>query len=614
MKPKTLKTTLLLYFFAVIVSLAASITFLGCYVIQKDIIDRAQAQVRNNLKAARSFYDDEMRSLEKAFRLLSLKDAVTPFQNIVGLDYMYSVSPEGRNSIKSGIVRAAAQKEAIASGTRIIGRDELVSMGSGLYEKAALTLKLTPKALPTDRTTLEEAMAMECAVPLYNADGSLAEILYGGRIINRDFALVDKIRDSVFENRMYNGRPLGTVTIFQGDVRVTTNVLTRGGERAIGTRVSQRVYENVIEEGHPWIDRAFVVTDWYLTAYEPIRDINGSIIGILYVGTLEKPFWDMKRNILFVFLTIIGGAVVLATLLAFVLAGTIDRPVTDMLEATRRISGGEMNYRITNRPTLQELDELSESFNAMVLRLNEREMSLRFSNERLELLNKNYLDLVGFVTHELKGILASAILSAYSVRDGFLGMVNFKQRKALDSVTRNLDYLETTVRNFLDLSRIEKGEIELHEREIMLREDVFEIAVHSFMKSAEEKGMTIINDMSSGVLIKGDADLLTIVANNILGNAVKYGAEGGAIRLSTALHNGTIEAAVYNDGPVIDAEGADKLFQKFSRPGAYSKKQKGTGLGLFITKEIIERHRGSIRYEAREKGSAFIITFERRNQ
>ena len=72
---------------------------------------------------------------------------------------------------------------------------------------------------------------------------------------------------------MYKGKDIGTATIFQDDVRISTNVLTEQGTRAIGTRVAEDVYNLVVENGLPWVDRAYVVNDWYITAYEPIRNI-----------------------------------------------------------------------------------------------------------------------------------------------------------------------------------------------------------------------------------------------------------------------------------------------------------------------------------------------------
>ena len=88
----------------------------------------------------------------------------------------------------------------------------------------------------------------------------------------------------------HEGRPVGTVTFFLDDVRVATNVMLDAGTRALGTRVSQEVKERVLDQGQRWADRAFVVNDWYISAYEPIVDINGNRVGILYAGYLEAPF------------------------------------------------------------------------------------------------------------------------------------------------------------------------------------------------------------------------------------------------------------------------------------------------------------------------------------
>ena len=99
----------------------------------------------------------------------------------------------------------------------------------------------------------------------------------------------------------------------------------------------------------------------------------------------------------------------------------------------------------------------------MLFYYNKKVKKLKHSNKSLlnkSLLNtnRNYLDILGFVSHELKGILGSAKMCVYSVRDGFLGMMNFKQSQALDSAVRNLERLESTVKNYLDFSRIKKGE------------------------------------------------------------------------------------------------------------------------------------------------------------
>ncbi len=94
-------------------------------------------------------------------------------------------------------------------------------------------------------------------------------MLVGGILINRNYEIVDKIRTTVFKGESYKGQQLGTATIFQDDVRISTNVRNADGSRAIGTRVSAEVAEAVLKRGDTWRSRAFVVNEWYISAYAP---------------------------------------------------------------------------------------------------------------------------------------------------------------------------------------------------------------------------------------------------------------------------------------------------------------------------------------------------------
>jgi len=113
-------------------------------------------------------------------------------------------------------------------------------------------------------------------------DGQM--VLGGDYVVNNNFEIVDNVKNMVG----------GTATVFQvldGEaVRISTNVITDEAERAVGTTVSQPVYETVVNKGETFYGRAWVVNAWYLTTYEPIRNSTGEIIGILYVGVLEDPF------------------------------------------------------------------------------------------------------------------------------------------------------------------------------------------------------------------------------------------------------------------------------------------------------------------------------------
>jgi len=618
---KTIKSRMLLSFFIIIFLLGISQAFLVYWVIEKDIIARAQEEVKISIKTAWSIYSNrDFRILATNFQLISYKDNPSKFKDVMELDYLYVIEADSVESLKSDIAKKSFQDRKGTGGTRIIAKDELIEMDNGYYDKSKIEIKDTPKARSDNRKILEDAMAIEYAIPVFDKAGNIKRIIYGGKIINNNFTVVDWIRNLVFEDKFYKGKPVGTVTVFQDDVRISTNVLDEKGDRAVGTIVSEEVYENVVVKGKPWVARAFVVNDWYLTAYEPIKDINGRVIGILYIGSLEQPFRDMTRNIFFNFLITIVFIVLLSTVLAFILTESIIRPVNALSVAIGRLSGGDFNCRAGTETSLVELNELAKAFNEMAERivskrkrlevanskLTDKTKDLEEANIKLMELNKSYMDLIGFVAHELKGILASTILNAYTVRDGFLGMVNFKQRKALDSITRNLDYLAATVKNFLNLSRIEKGEMNLHKSEIFLREDIFLVSQEAFDKPAEDKNMKIINNIAGELKVNADHDLLLIVANNLLGNAVKYGDEGGEIRVNAKKLENFIELEVYNDGNPISDEQKEKLFKKFSRLHTKGKKKiRGTGLGLFVTKQIIEQHGGEIWVEAKEKGNSF---------
>lgn len=608
MKPQSIRKKVFRSFFVILIALSICTFMLGFYIIKTDIIKRAQQQVNHDLTSAQSVYKSEIDSIKKFFDIVTIDENLYQLKQKLGLDYLYIIDAKNASSHKSEIVQKAFTDKT-SRGSRIIGFEELSKMGDDCLNKATMAILPTPKAKATTRKVLKEAMAIEYAKAIYNHEGKVAGVAYGGKIINREFKLVDRISNLVFEDKLYNGKPIGTVTLFQGDVRIATNVLDKNGERAIGTRVSGTVYNQVVEKELPYPDRAFVVTDWYMSAYAPIKNINGDIIGILYVGTLEMPFNHMIFRAVLAFMGIGVLAIILGGIFSYLLAATIARPIENMLGATEKISGGHFGVQAERHTSLTELDKLMDSFNEMSTKLDERDVNLKISNDKLAESNKSYVDLIGFVAHELKGLLSSAIMNSYSLRDGYLGMINFKQQRAIDSITRNLDYLTATVKKFLNLSNVEKGEMDVNRTEVALGNDIFEVSVETFSQQFQRKNITVTNNIDSELIISADAEMMMIVANNLVSNAAKYGNKDGKVEISSSVDGDKVTIEVYNDGRPITEEAISKLFKKFSRLDVPEKKTvKGTGLGLFITKEIIEAHDGTIKVVPRENGNSFVFT------
>ncbi len=121
-----------------------------------------------------------------------------------------------------------------------------------------------------------------------------------------------------------------------------------------------------------------------------------------------------------------------------------------------------------------------------------------------------------------------------------------------------------------------------------------------------KRQMQIINSVAASLEVQADPDLLRIVAHNLIGNAVKYGRQGGTITVTSRVLFDSVEIEVYNDGTPIPLDKKALLFNRFSRIiSSETNRVQGTGLGLFITKEIIEKHKGNIWVEPKVSGNSF---------
>ena len=184
--------------FIIIVVLAALIAILGYYVIKADIMDRAQRKVRDNLKAARSFYQGEIDRIETAFNLVSFDSNLAELRARMNLHYLKCVAASEIETTSSDIVKSAFDSRKGIGGTRIMSDEELSRIDPSLVETTRIQIRATPMALPTDKKQLDAVMVKEYALPVLDKNGKVEKVYYGGRIINRDYELVDKIRLLVF--------------------------------------------------------------------------------------------------------------------------------------------------------------------------------------------------------------------------------------------------------------------------------------------------------------------------------------------------------------------------------------------------------------------------------
>ncbi|MFN2291517.1 MAG: sensor histidine kinase [Anaerolineae bacterium] len=227
--------------------------------------------------------------------------------------------------------------------------------------------------------------------------------------------------------------------------------------------------------------------------------------------------------------------------------------------------------------------------------LQDRCRALEAQIAELEAVNRSYLDMLGFVAHELKSPLASAMMSVYTVKDGYLGAVNPAQARSLASAAISLEHLQDMIRNYLDLSRIDKGELALAQTYFPLHSRVIEPVLRDLEPALSRKQMVVENRIPGGRVVYADADLLRIIYENLLSNAIKYGEHAGTILLDCQEEATELVLNVQNTGPGIPEDEIPLLFRRFSRlKSSGATGQRGTGLGLYICREIVEKHGGRI--------------------
>jgi two-component system NtrC family sensor kinase len=319
-----------LIFTIISISTGVLIGFIVNSVITTRVIHETQERVKEALNAARWVYTSKLMDIDRTIHLtsiryvlrealerekaLSIKGDLTSLMSNEGLDFLTLLDRKGRvllrvhhdegagdSLVEDPFIKQALQNHAL-SGTQVLSRKELLKEGKPLADRAAFSLIPTPMEKQIENLDQTSGMILKSAYPVVDAKGQVIGVLTGGILLNRHYEIVDRIKNIVFKDAKYKGKEIGTATIFLGEWRISTNVVDREGRRAVGTRAMKEVQEQVLQNGVPWMQRAYVVDDWYITAYEPIRDFQDKIVGMLYVGVLESKYAVLKEKLILLFM------------------------------------------------------------------------------------------------------------------------------------------------------------------------------------------------------------------------------------------------------------------------------------------------------------------------
>jgi signal transduction histidine kinase len=254
--------------------------------------------------------------------------------------------------------------------------------------------------------------------------------------------------------------------------------------------------------------------------------------------------------------------------------------------------------------------ELAQMTQTLEQRVDARTRELQAANEKLLELDRLKSAFVSIVSHELRTPMTSIKGYVENMLDGLTGALNEKQAYYLGRVKYNAERLTRMINDLLDLSRIEAGRVEVMPTTMYVPELLSEI-LDGFHSMAREKGLHLeVRPPKEPVAVQADRDKLHQILTNLIQNALKFTPAGGEVSVSADVdRNEAVQFCVSDSGCGIPLPEQVKIFDRFYRGETVNMDQRGAGLGLAITKSLVELHGGRIWVEsAPGQGSRFYFT------
>jgi signal transduction histidine kinase len=291
----------------------------------------------------------------------------------------------------------------------------------------------------------------------------------------------------------------------------------------------------------------------------------------------------------------------LIVLFGLYLARSTARPVRAVAAAASDLAQGDLSTRLDEGGP-GEVGALTASFNRMAEQLQRGRAELEEQNAKLRESERLKSELVSIVSHELRTPLASVL--------GFTSVLLTReippeeQRRYLEIIDAQGRRLSSLLNDFLDIQRLEEGQLKLA-RELFDLGALVGEQVQLFSGQSEKHKLDVVLP-AKPLQVQGDPNRLAQVVGNLLSNAIKYSPEGGRVQVVGERQNDLVRVSVRDEGLGIPDELQDQVFGKFFRGDAAASGIAGSGLGLTIARSVIEAHGGQIDFEsARGEGSTF---------
>ncbi|MCF7482871.1 cache domain-containing protein [Vibrio sp. J1-1] len=518
----------------------------------------------------------------------------------------------------------------------ILNKEELDQLDPELAKRAEVPI------VSEDSGTENRGLVSRTVIPVYSRSNDLIGFLDGGLLLNNSTVLVDQIRDLIYPNVNDRLRPVGTLTLFLSDLRVSTNVPLDSEHRlgrAIGTKVSNEVSEQVLSKGEMWVGRAFVYDAWYITAYQPIKDQYDNVIGMLYTGYLMWPFVKAYMTNI--------AEVSLITLMLLLISGVmVYRGSRDLFRPIERIHkvvklvqlGKEKRIGPLGLNDDHELAQLAKQFDNMLDALQERKIELKNAAAQLEckvqertaslrektqelelhiqLLNQTRDKLVVHeklsALGELTAGIAHEINNPTAVILGNIELIHFelgedasRVQEEIDAIHVQIDRIRNITRSLLQYSRQGGVQDEITWQHV---NPIIDESITLVKTGTKKRDVEFVTDLHAHTSVEINRHHLLQILVNLQMNAIHAMNGKGKLVVTSDdwMEGNEIRGAVIHvadEGCGIKPENVSRIFSPF-----YTTKRDGTGLGLSVSQSILSQTGGELKVESEwGKGSVFSI-------
>lgn len=566
-------------------------------------------------------------------------DALTAYlegkRQALGLDFLYFLRGNGRVIVAppGGKVTEPGRWPVVATALSGEGRtaidllsgDDLREISPALADRALLPLVATEAAVPTDRTEETRGMVVHAAAP------AAGGVLVSGTLLNRNLAFIDEINALVYPQGSLPGEGQGTATLFMDDVRISTNVRLFEDVRALGTRVSAAVRSRVLDRGQVWRDRAFVVNDWYVSAYEPVIDSFGNRVGMLYVGFLEAPFRAVERRTLIEIAASFALVIAIAIPVLLRWSRGISAPLERMNATITDVESGDLGARTGHLATENEIGRVSAHLDSLLDQLEDRDRRLRDwaeelerrvaerteelvkANRELEVTTRQLIvseklaslgEITAGVAHEINNPLA-VIQGNFDVVREDLGARAVPLTTEFTLIQEQIQAIHILVSKLLQLARPEEfAETGGGTDPDTVVRDTLPLVQHVLSKSEIKVSL----DLQAGGAVSINPTELQQVLINLMVNAIQAMPDGGQLSLRTTRVTADgqqfVRLSIEDTGTGIAPEALTRVFDPFFT----TKRSRGTGLGLSISRKIVTQAGGRIDVDSEPgRGTLFVI-------